>query len=77
MQLTYFHFDPTIPLSFANEVFIAVMRDPIELLEMHIQDKLRLMVPEIIIPKEKENSDHDEELPLADISFSDSGSDSN
>ena len=40
------------------------------------KELFKLMVPEIVIPTEAEDSDHDEELTFADLFPGDSGSDS-
>ena len=48
----------------------------IKLLEMHVESALNMGEEEIFIPAEAEKSDRDEELVLADLSASDSGSDS-
>ena len=61
----------TITNEFANDGSCTV-RDPIKLLEMQVESALN-MREEIFIPSLAENSDHDEELDLADISASDSG----
>ena len=66
----------TIKNAFANDGLFSVIRDPVELLEMQITATLKLMVPEIVIPTEAEDSDHDEELTFADLTAGDSGSDS-
>ena len=62
----------TIKNAFANDGLFSVIRDPVELLEMQITATLKLMVPEIVIPTEAEDSDHDEELTFADLTAGDS-----
>ena len=61
----------TITNEFANDGSFTV-RDPMKLLEMQVESALN-MREEIFIPSLAENSDHDEELDLADMSASDSG----
>ena len=61
----------TIRNAFANDgLFTAI-----KLLEMQVESALNMGEEEIFIPTEAEKSDHDEELVLADLSASDSGSD--
>ena len=52
--------------------FTIVWKNPPSMFEMQIVAKSKLMVPEILIPTEGENS---EELTFADLIVSDSGSD--
>ena len=64
-------------LSFANDGFFTVIRDPSELIEMQIEvtlieATLILMVPEILISTDAEDSDHDVEFALADVNVHDS-----
>ena len=66
----------TIRNAFANDGLFTAIRDPIKLLEMQVESALNMGEEEIFIPAEAEKSDHDEELVLADLSASDSGSDS-
>ena len=72
----FFHSRLTIKNAFANDGLFSVIRDPFELLEIHITATLKFTVPEIVIPTEAEDSDHDEELTFADLTAGDSGSDS-
>ena len=65
----------TIRNAFANDGLFTAIRDPIKLLEMQVESALNMGEEEIFIPAEAEKSDHDEELVLADLSASDSGSD--
>ena len=69
-------FSPTILLSFASDGLFTVIGNPRELLEMQIEATLKLMVLEILISTEAEDSDHDEEFALANGSVRDGGSDS-
>ena len=66
----------TIRNAFANDGLFTAIRDPIKLLEMQVESALNMGEEEIFIPAEAEKSDRDEELVLADLSASDSGSDS-
>ena len=61
--------------AFENGGLFTAIGDPIKLLEMQAEAALNIREKEIFIAAVAENSHYDEELILADMSASDTGSD--
>ena len=64
----------TISNAFENDGLFTAIRDPMKLLEMQAEAAFNMREEEIFFPAVAENSDYDEELILADMSASDTGS---